>query len=75
MLIDLSMKKPRASSGGKGVGLDTISTGATIACAMELVENGKIPESRLHGLNLEFGNAGAMVEAVWMTAYRAGNRF
>jgi uncharacterized membrane protein YsdA (DUF1294 family) len=31
---------------------------------MELVENGKIPESRLHGLNLAFGNAGAMVEAV-----------
>lgn len=54
------------------LGLDTISTGATIACAMELVENGKIPESRLHGLNLAFGNAGAMVEAVWMTAYRAG---
>ncbi|MHC1574569.1 MAG: aldehyde ferredoxin oxidoreductase family protein [Candidatus Methanogasteraceae archaeon] len=54
------------------LGLDTISTGATIACAMELVENGKIPESKLHGLNLAFGNAGAMVEAVWMTAYRAG---
>jgi aldehyde:ferredoxin oxidoreductase len=46
------------------LGLDTISTGATIACVMELVENGKIPESRLHGLNLRFGNAGAMVEAV-----------
>jgi aldehyde:ferredoxin oxidoreductase len=54
------------------LGLDTISTVATIACAMELVENEKIPESRLHGLNLAFGNAGAMVEAVWMTAYRAG---
>ncbi|MBA1342709.1 MAG: Tungsten-containing aldehyde ferredoxin oxidoreductase [ANME-2 cluster archaeon] len=54
------------------LGLDTISTGATIACAMELVENGNIPESKLHGLNLAFGNAGAMVEAVWMTAYRAG---
>ena len=54
------------------LGLDTISTGATIACAMELVETGKIPESRLYGLNLKFGNAGAMVEAVWKTAYRAG---
>ena len=54
------------------LGLDTISMGTTIACAMELVEKGKIPESSLHGLNLTFGNAGAMVEAVWMTAYRAG---
>ncbi len=54
------------------LGLDTISMGTTIAVAMELVETGKIPESRLHGLNLTFGNAGAMVEAVWMTAYRAG---
>ncbi|MEA1906741.1 MAG: aldehyde ferredoxin oxidoreductase family protein [Euryarchaeota archaeon] len=54
------------------LGLDTISMGTTIAAAMELVEKGKIPESRLHGLNLTFGNAGAMVEAVWMTAYRAG---
>ena len=67
-------KTARKFLGGKGLGLDTISTGATIACAMELVENGKIPESRLHGLNLAFGNAGAMVEAVWMTAYRAGHR-
>ena len=54
------------------LGLDTISTGTTIACAMELIERERIPESKLHGLNLRFGNAGAMVEAVWMTAYRAG---
>ena len=54
------------------LGLDTISMGATIACAMELVEKGNIPESKLHGLDLKFGNAGAMVEAVWKTAYLAG---
>jgi aldehyde:ferredoxin oxidoreductase len=54
------------------LGLDTISMGTTIACAMELVEKGQIPESKLHGLNLKFGNAGAMVEAVWRTAYLAG---
>ena len=54
------------------LGLDTISMGATIACAMELVENGKIPSSVLSGLDLAFGNAEAMVEAVWRTAYRAG---
>ena len=54
------------------LGLDTISMGATIACAMELVEKGNLPESKLHGLDLKFGNAGAMVEAVWKTAYKAG---
>lgn len=54
------------------LGLDTISMGSTIACAMELVEKGNIPESKLHGLDLKFGNAGAMVEAVWKTAYNAG---
>jgi aldehyde:ferredoxin oxidoreductase len=54
------------------LGLDTISMGSTIACAMELVEKGIIPVSKLHGLDLKFGNAAAMVEAVWRTAYRVG---
>ncbi len=54
------------------LGLDTISMGDTIACAMELVEKGKIPEEKLHGMNLRFGDAGSMIEAIWRTAYRAG---
>jgi aldehyde:ferredoxin oxidoreductase len=54
------------------LGLDTISMGSTIACAMELVEKGNIPVSKLHGLDLKFGNAAAMVESVWRTAYRSG---
>lgn len=53
-------------------GIDTISMGGTISCAMELVEKGKIPEEKLQGLNLKFGNAAAMVESVWRTAYKAG---
>jgi aldehyde:ferredoxin oxidoreductase len=53
-------------------GIDTISMGGTIACAMELVEKEKIPEERLQGLNLKFGDAAAMVECVWRTAYKAG---
>jgi aldehyde:ferredoxin oxidoreductase len=53
-------------------GIDTISMGGTIACAMELVEKGKIPEEDLQGLNLRFGDASAMVESVWRTAYKAG---
>ena len=45
-------------------GMDTISIGSTIAAAMELVERGLIPEEELQGLDLKFGNAAAMVEAV-----------
>src|SRR5674536_76220 len=40
------------------LGLDTISMGDTIACAMELVEKGKIPEKKFHSMNLRFGDAG-----------------
>ncbi len=54
------------------LGLDTISMGSTIACAMELREKGYIPDDVLEGLDLRFGNAAAMVEAVWRTAYKAG---
>lgn len=54
------------------LGLDTISMGSTIACAMELREKGYIPDEVLEGLDLRFGNAAAMVEAVWRTAYKTG---
>jgi aldehyde:ferredoxin oxidoreductase len=53
-------------------GLDPISTGSTIAAAMELNEEGCIPKGDLQGLDLRFGNPSALVEAVWRTAYRAG---
>lgn len=54
------------------LGLDPISMGSTIAAAMELNERGYIPEEDLQGLDLRFGNAAALVEAVWRTAYKAG---
>ncbi|RJS89097.1 aldehyde ferredoxin oxidoreductase [Candidatus Bathyarchaeota archaeon] len=54
------------------LGMDTISMGSTIAAAMELNEKGYIPEEDLQGLDLRFGNASAMVEAVWRTAYKVG---
>ncbi len=44
-------------------GLDTISAGATVACAMDLFESGYIPESDI-GFALKFGDAEAMVKAV-----------
>ncbi|MCC6003301.1 MAG: aldehyde ferredoxin oxidoreductase family protein [Thermofilum sp.] len=53
-------------------GIDTISMGSTIAAAMELYEKGYIPEEDLQGLDMRFGNAAALVEAVWRTAYKAG---
>ncbi|SFM01300.1 aldehyde ferredoxin oxidoreductase family protein [Candidatus Frackibacter sp. WG13] len=53
------------------LGLDTITMGTTIACAMEMYEEGIITKDEL-GLELEFGNAQAMVEAVKLTGTREG---
>ncbi|HMK92939.1 MAG TPA: aldehyde ferredoxin oxidoreductase family protein [Thermoleophilia bacterium] len=43
-------------------GLDTISTGSTIACAMELFDRGLITTKDTDGVQLTFGNAAAIVE-------------
>jgi aldehyde:ferredoxin oxidoreductase len=53
------------------MGLDTISMGSTIACAMELFEKGYITKEDVGG-DLSFGNAEAMVEMVKKTALREG---
>jgi aldehyde:ferredoxin oxidoreductase len=53
------------------LGLDTISTGMTIACAMELYERGFLPEKDV-GMKLNFGNAEAMVKLVKQTANKEG---
>ena len=42
-------------------GLDTISTGATLAAAMELREKGFIKDDELDGPDLKFGNAEAII--------------
>ena len=52
-------------------GLDTIGTGATIACAMECFENGILTENEI-GFPLPFGDAEAMVRATDMLAKRDG---
>ncbi|ADC66234.1 Aldehyde ferredoxin oxidoreductase [Ferroglobus placidus DSM 10642] len=54
------------------LGMDPISFGSTVACAMELYENGKIPEEKLGGLKLEWGNPQTVVELAWRTAFRDG---
>ncbi len=52
----------RANKWCNEYGLDTISAGATIACAMELVQKGLIKEDEVDGPALEFGSNEAVVE-------------
>jgi len=53
-------------------GIDTISAGATIAFAMELMEKGIISQADTDGLDLSFGNGAAMVEMLRRISYREG---
>ena len=53
-------------------GLDVISTGATIAFAMECYEKGIINQKDTGGVELRFGNADAMLEMVEIVAKREG---
>ena len=52
--------------------LDTISTGATIAFAMECFEHGLIGLDDTDGIDLRFGNADAMLAMVEKIAHRDG---
>ncbi|UCE53717.1 MAG: aldehyde ferredoxin oxidoreductase family protein [Desulfobacterales bacterium] len=52
--------------------LDSISTGATIAFAMECFENGLLTAKDTDGLELKFGNQKAMVECIHKVANREG---
>ncbi len=53
-------------------GLDTISTGACVAMAIECFENGILNEKDTEGLELKWGNSQAIVEFVWKIAKREG---
>ncbi len=53
------------------LGMDTITMGATIACAMELVDRGYLSEDQL-GCRLTWGDAEALVELTRMTGNREG---
>jgi aldehyde:ferredoxin oxidoreductase len=52
--------------------LDTISTSATIAFAMECFENGLISPTETGGIELRFGNAAAMLEMIEQIAHLQG---
>ena len=54
------------------LGLDTITMGATIACAMDLFTNKIITEKNTDGIPLRFGDAETMVKLVGMTGHREG---
>ncbi len=54
------------------MGLDTISTGTTIAAAMELKQKGLLDGEDLGGLPLEFGSAEAIVEWTKKIGMREG---
>jgi len=52
--------------------MDTISTGATIAFAMECFEKGILTKKDTGGIELNFGNANAMLEVVRLISLREG---
>jgi aldehyde:ferredoxin oxidoreductase len=53
-------------------GLDTISTGSTIAFAMECFEKGILTKKETDGLEIKFGDADVMIELVHKIAKREG---
>ena len=53
-------------------GIDTISYGGTVACAMELFERGLLTPADTGGLALPFGDAGALEALVPLLARREG---
>jgi aldehyde:ferredoxin oxidoreductase len=53
-------------------GLDTISTGVTVAWAMECFEKGMLSPEDTDGLQLRFGNHDAMIQAIRKIAFREG---
>jgi aldehyde:ferredoxin oxidoreductase len=54
------------------LGFDTISSGVTVAFAMELYEKGILTKAETGGLELNFGNHEAMVALLNQMAYREG---
>jgi aldehyde:ferredoxin oxidoreductase len=62
----------KANERCNALSLDTISTGSTIAFAMECYEKGLITKKDTGGLELKWGNADAMLKAIELIARREG---
>ncbi|HET9596036.1 MAG TPA: aldehyde ferredoxin oxidoreductase family protein [Anaeromyxobacteraceae bacterium] len=54
------------------LGLDPISVGATVACAMEMFEKGLVPREDAGGVDMRFGNPDALVELTRLIGLREG---
>jgi aldehyde:ferredoxin oxidoreductase len=54
------------------MGLDTISTGSTIAWAMEAFARGALTKADTDGIELTWGNTGAILQAIEAIGYRRG---
>jgi aldehyde:ferredoxin oxidoreductase len=54
------------------LGLDTMSFGGTVACAMELFESGRLRPEETGGMDLRFGNAAVLEPLARETAVRRG---
>jgi len=54
------------------LGLDPISVGATVACAMDMYEAGLIPREDACGVDMSFGNSDALVELTRQIGLREG---
>ena len=54
------------------LGMDTISAGVTVSCAIEAFENGSITEKDTDGLVLDWGDVEAIDKLLHMIAYREG---
>jgi aldehyde:ferredoxin oxidoreductase len=61
----------KASRMCNDMGMDTISAGVTVGCAMELFERGYLPEKDV-GYPLKFGNAAGLLDLVQKMASREG---
>ena len=62
----------RANYRSNELGLDTISFGGTVACAMELAERGLLRAADTSGLDVRFVNAAAVERLAVETAFRRG---
>jgi aldehyde:ferredoxin oxidoreductase len=53
-------------------GLDTITMGSTVACAMEMAEKGYLPQDKWSGVNIKFGSGKALTDLVELTGKGEG---
>ena len=62
----------RAAAICDDLGMDTISTGATVAWAMDCYEQGLLTSEDTGGLDLKFGNGEALLQALEAVGHRRG---